>query len=107
MIVAALLAPLAKGAAIVSFALAATWSVFNAGQRAERAKCDAGALRAELAAAHADLDAARRAAETAAVLSQKLTDVERKNRELADEAARLAKSCPLGPDDRRRLLDIR
>jgi hypothetical protein len=107
MIAAALLAPLVKGAAVVSLALAVTWGVYNAGQRAERAKCDAGALRAELAAARADLDAARRAAQNAEALGQKLSELETQNRELADEIASTAGACVASQSDVDRLRRVK
>lgn len=99
--------PFGRALGVLALALALTWGVYNAGQRAERTKCDAAAVRAELAAARADLDAARRAAQNAEALGHMLADLEKRNRELADEIDLLPGRCALSPDDARRLLSIR
>ena len=44
------LSPFGRALGAMLAALALLWGVYNAGQRAERAKCDAGEVRAELAA---------------------------------------------------------
>ncbi len=75
------------------------WKI-KADMRAEQAVAQ---IRLELATAKADLDATKAAAERAGVLSARLMEIERKNQELANEAARLAKSCLLSPADADRL----
>lgn len=79
------------------------WKI-KADMRAEQAVAQ---IRLELATAQADLAAAKSAAANANQIAARLAAAEAKNMELAHEAARLAKSCPLSDADRRRLLGIK
>jgi hypothetical protein len=95
----------ALGALLLSLAL--LWGVYNAGERSERSKCDAAVVRAELDAARADLDAAKRAAANAEALAQSLADQENTNRGLADEIATTADACRATGDDIIRLRRVK
>jgi hypothetical protein len=90
----------AIGLAIVVAGLLA----YGTGYMRARASCQEASLRSELAAARADLEHAREAAEKASTLSKQLTQAERRNDELA---RKLTGSCILSPADSDRLRSIR
>ena len=98
-----LLSPLGRALGALVAVVALAWGIYAAGEHAERAKCEAGALRAELAVVRADLDAAHRAAQNAKALSHMLSELDKKNQELADEIASSPDGCRASQSDVDRL----
>lgn len=94
-------------AAYVVVALAYGYGHWQGASRAET-RCEAGALRAELAIRNADLAIAERAAADAARRTESLEAEIAANREKLDdyEKSLSGAACPLGDDGARRLRDI-
>lgn len=108
-LLAVLATPLARWAGLTLVAVAAlAWAYWKGAAHAS-GRCEAAALRAQIAVLHADLAAAQRAATEAADLGARLRVVETRNMELAHELAKSVSpdECRLNDDLARRLRAIK
>jgi hypothetical protein len=107
-LLAVLGSPLARWAGLALAGLGALAWAYWKGAAHAGARCEAAALRAQIAVLHADLSAAQRAADQAADLGARLRVVETRNMELAHELAKSVSpdECRLNDDLARRLRAI-